>query len=139
MPRKRAPATRNRPARRAQSLIDWKDSASNANVLDWRARAQQFGVVQQSQLKETDRQAQFAALLARAEQMNLDQPDIKLLDDHDFRDYKVAVKASDLFLAVSAYSQLAEAVDCPLHLGITEAGGLIGGTVKSAIGIGNLL
>src|SRR5687768_7908289 len=64
---------------------------------------------------------------------------IKLLDDHDFRDYKVAVKASDLFLAVSAYSQLAEAVDCPLHLGITEAGGLIGGTVKSAIGIGNLL
>jgi (E)-4-hydroxy-3-methylbut-2-enyl-diphosphate synthase len=64
---------------------------------------------------------------------------IKLLDDHDFREYKVAVKASDVFLAVSAYMGLAEAVDCPLHLGITEAGGLIGGTVKSAIGIGNLL
>src|ERR1700712_2601213 len=64
---------------------------------------------------------------------------IKLLEDHDFRNYKVAVKASDLFLAVAAYQQLAEAVDCPLHLGITEAGGLIGGTVKSAIGIGSLL
>src|SRR3546814_6243004 len=49
------------------------------------------------------------------------------------------LKASDVFLAVSAYMGLAEAVDCPLHLGITEAGGLIGGTVKSAIGIGNLL
>src|ERR1700751_3544438 len=55
---------------------------------------------------------------------------IKLLQDHDFHDYKVAVKASDVFLAVAAYSQLADAVDCPLHLGITEAGGLIGGTVK---------
>ncbi len=64
---------------------------------------------------------------------------IKLLQDHDFHEFKVAVKASDVFLAVSAYMQLADAVDCPLHLGITEAGGLIGGTVKSAIGIGNLL
>lgn len=64
---------------------------------------------------------------------------IKLLQDHDFHEYKVAVKASDVFLAVAAYQQLAEAVDCPLHLGITEAGGLIGGTVKSAIGIGSLL
>ncbi len=64
---------------------------------------------------------------------------IKLLQDHDFHEYKVAVKASDVFLAVAAYMQLAEAVDCPLHLGITEAGGLIGGTVKSSIGIGNLL
>lgn len=64
---------------------------------------------------------------------------IRLLEEHDFRDYKVAVKASDVFLAVAAYQQLAEAVDCPLHLGITEAGGLIGGTVKSAIGIGSLL
>ncbi len=64
---------------------------------------------------------------------------IKLLQDHDFHDYKVAVKASDVFLAVAAYSQLADAVDCPLHLGITEAGGMIAGTVKSAIGIGNLL
>ncbi|HMJ92891.1 MAG TPA: flavodoxin-dependent (E)-4-hydroxy-3-methylbut-2-enyl-diphosphate synthase [Allosphingosinicella sp.] len=64
---------------------------------------------------------------------------IRLLEDHDFRDYKVAVKASDVFLAVAAYQQLADAVDCPLHLGVTEAGGLIGGTVKSAIGIGSLL
>jgi len=64
---------------------------------------------------------------------------IKLLQDQDFHEYKVAVKASDAFLAVAAYSQLADAVDCPLHLGITEAGGQRGGTVKSAIGIGNLL
>lgn len=64
---------------------------------------------------------------------------IKLLQDHDFHEFKVAVKASDVFLAVAAYMGLAEAVDCPLHLGITEAGGLIGGTVKSSIGIGNLL
>ena len=64
---------------------------------------------------------------------------IRILEDHGFREYKVAVKASDVFLAVAAYHQLAEAVDCPLHLGITEAGGLIGGTVKSSIGIGSLL
>ena len=64
---------------------------------------------------------------------------IKLLQDHDFHEYKVAVKASDVFLAVAAYQQLADAVDCPLHLGITEAGGMIAGTVKSSIGIGNLL
>ena len=64
---------------------------------------------------------------------------IRILEDHGFRDYKVAVKASDVFLAVAAYQQLAEQVDCPLHLGITEAGGLIGGTVKSSIGIGSLL
>ena len=64
---------------------------------------------------------------------------IKLLQDQDFHEYKVAVKASDVFLAVAAYAQLADAVDCPLHLGITEAGGQRGGTVKSAIGIGNLL
>jgi (E)-4-hydroxy-3-methylbut-2-enyl-diphosphate synthase len=64
---------------------------------------------------------------------------IKLLQDHDFHEYKVAVKASDVFLAVAAYMQLADAVDCPLHLGITEAGGLIGGTVKSSIGMGSML
>jgi (E)-4-hydroxy-3-methylbut-2-enyl-diphosphate synthase len=64
---------------------------------------------------------------------------IRILEDHDFREYKVAVKASDVFLAVAAYQQLAEAVDCPLHLGITEAGALRSGTVKSAIGIGSLL
>ncbi len=63
---------------------------------------------------------------------------IKLLQDHDFHAYKVAVKASDVFLAVAAYQQLGDAVDCPLHLGITEAGAMIGGTVKSAIGIGSL-
>jgi (E)-4-hydroxy-3-methylbut-2-enyl-diphosphate synthase len=64
---------------------------------------------------------------------------IRILEDHDFRNYKVAVKASDVFLAVAAYQQLADQVDCPLHLGVTEAGGLIGGTVKSALGIGSLL
>jgi (E)-4-hydroxy-3-methylbut-2-enyl-diphosphate synthase len=64
---------------------------------------------------------------------------IRILEDHGFREYKVAVKASDVFLAVAAYMQLESEVDCPLHLGITEAGGLIGGTVKSAIGMGNLL
>ena len=64
---------------------------------------------------------------------------IKLLQDHDFHEYKVAVKASDVFLAVAAYQQLAEAVDCPLHLGITEAGSMVTGTVKSSIGIGSLL
>jgi (E)-4-hydroxy-3-methylbut-2-enyl-diphosphate synthase len=64
---------------------------------------------------------------------------IRILEDHAFRDYKVAVKASDVFLAVAAYQQLSVEVDCPLHLGITEAGGLIGGTVKSSIGIGSLL
>ncbi len=64
---------------------------------------------------------------------------IRILEDHGFREYKVAVKASDVFLAVAAYQQLSNEVDCPLHLGITEAGGLIGGTVKSSIGIGSLL
>ena len=64
---------------------------------------------------------------------------IKLLQDHDFHEYKVAVKASDVFLAVAAYMGLAEAVDCPLHLGITEAGGFRSGTVKSAVGLGALL
>ncbi len=64
---------------------------------------------------------------------------IRILENHGFREYKVAVKASDVFLAVASYQQLASEVDCPLHLGITEAGGLIGGTVKSAIGMGNLL
>jgi (E)-4-hydroxy-3-methylbut-2-enyl-diphosphate synthase len=64
---------------------------------------------------------------------------IKLLQDHDFHEFKVAVKASDLFMAVAAYQQLADMVDCPLHLGITEAGGFVGGTIKSSIGIGSLL
>lgn len=63
----------------------------------------------------------------------------KILEDNDFREFKISVKASDVFLAVAAYNGLAEACDYPLHLGVTEAGGMIPGTVKSAIGIGNLL
>ncbi|WBU57799.1 flavodoxin-dependent (E)-4-hydroxy-3-methylbut-2-enyl-diphosphate synthase [Paracoccus sediminicola] len=64
---------------------------------------------------------------------------IKLLQDHDFHEFKISVKASDVFLSAAAYQQLAEVTDAPIHLGITEAGGLRGGTVKSAIGLGNLL
>jgi len=64
---------------------------------------------------------------------------IKILKEHDFHEYKVSVKASDVFLAVAAYTQLAEIDDCPLHIGITEAGSLRSGTVKSFIGLGNLL
>ena len=64
---------------------------------------------------------------------------IKILKEHDFQDYKVSVKASDVFLAVAAYTQLADIDDCPLHIGITEAGSLRAGTVKSSIGLGNLL
>jgi (E)-4-hydroxy-3-methylbut-2-enyl-diphosphate synthase len=63
----------------------------------------------------------------------------RILEDNDFTEFKISVKASDAFLAVAAYQGLADACDYPLHLGITEAGGLRGGTVKSAIGIGNLL
>jgi (E)-4-hydroxy-3-methylbut-2-enyl-diphosphate synthase len=63
----------------------------------------------------------------------------RILEDNDFREFKISVKASDVFLAVAAYQQLADACDYPLHLGITEAGGLRGGTVKSAIGLGMLL
>src|SRR5476651_66342 len=63
----------------------------------------------------------------------------RILQDHDFHDFKISVKASDVFLAVAAYQQLADACDYPLHLGITEAGGLRGGTVKSSIGLGMLL
>ncbi|MBI1252581.1 MAG: flavodoxin-dependent (E)-4-hydroxy-3-methylbut-2-enyl-diphosphate synthase [Alphaproteobacteria bacterium] len=62
-----------------------------------------------------------------------------ILEDHDFRAYKISVKASDPFLTVAAYQQLAEATDAPLHLGVTEAGALRTGTVKSSIGIGSLL
>jgi (E)-4-hydroxy-3-methylbut-2-enyl-diphosphate synthase len=64
---------------------------------------------------------------------------IKLLQDNDFHEFKISCKASDVFLAAAAYQQLAEATDAPIHLGITEAGGLMTGTVKSAIGLGNLL
>lgn len=63
----------------------------------------------------------------------------RILEDNDFYDFKISVKASDVFLAVAAYQGLADACDYPLHLGITEAGALRGGTVKSAIGIGSML
>jgi (E)-4-hydroxy-3-methylbut-2-enyl-diphosphate synthase len=63
----------------------------------------------------------------------------RILEDNDFFDFKISVKASDVFLAVAAYHGLADACDYPLHLGITEAGGLRGGTVKSSIGMGSLL
>ena len=63
----------------------------------------------------------------------------KILEDNDFFEFKISCKASDVFLAVAAYQQLAEACDYPLHLGITEAGGLTTGTVKSSIGMGSLL
>jgi (E)-4-hydroxy-3-methylbut-2-enyl-diphosphate synthase len=64
---------------------------------------------------------------------------MKILQDNDFHEFKVSVKASDVFLAVAAYHQLAEVCDYPLHLGITEAGGFVSGSVKSAIGMGNML
>jgi (E)-4-hydroxy-3-methylbut-2-enyl-diphosphate synthase len=61
------------------------------------------------------------------------------LQDEDFHEFKISVKASDVFLAVAAYQQLAEQCDHPLHIGITEAGSKRAGTVKSAIGLGSLL
>ncbi|WP_010137440.1 flavodoxin-dependent (E)-4-hydroxy-3-methylbut-2-enyl-diphosphate synthase [Oceanicola sp. S124] len=64
---------------------------------------------------------------------------IKILQDHDFHEFKISVKASDVFMAAAAYQMLAEQTDAPIHLGITEAGGLMSGTIKSAIGMGNLL
>lgn len=64
---------------------------------------------------------------------------IKILQDNDFHEFKISVKASDVFLAAAAYQALAEVTDAPIHLGITEAGGLTSGTIKSAIGLGNLL
>ena len=63
----------------------------------------------------------------------------RILEDHDFREFKISVKASDVFLAVAAYQGLSEACDYPLHIGITEAGALRTGTVKSSIGLGSLL
>lgn len=64
---------------------------------------------------------------------------VDILDRHDFPDFKVSVKASEVFMAVDAYRMLAKKIEQPLHLGITEAGALRGGTVKSAVGIGMLL
>lgn len=63
----------------------------------------------------------------------------KILQDHDFHEFKISVKASDVFMAVAAYQQLAEVCDHPLHIGITEAGTKRAGTVKSAVGLGSLI
>ncbi len=64
---------------------------------------------------------------------------VEILDRYNFPDFKVSVKASDVFMAVEAYRQLAGKIEQPLHLGITEAGGLRSGTVKSSVGLGMLL
>ena len=64
------------------------------------------------------------------------QRHIQILEDNDFFNFKISCKASDVFMACAAYQQLADVCDYPLHLGITEAGGLRSGTVKSSIGIG---
>jgi (E)-4-hydroxy-3-methylbut-2-enyl-diphosphate synthase len=64
---------------------------------------------------------------------------IRILQDNDFHEFKISCKASDVFMAAAAYQGLAEVTDAPIHLGITEAGGLTTGTIKSAIGMGNLL
>ncbi|MBL6786043.1 MAG: flavodoxin-dependent (E)-4-hydroxy-3-methylbut-2-enyl-diphosphate synthase [Candidatus Pelagibacter bacterium] len=67
------------------------------------------------------------------------QDNIKLLEDNDFFNFKISVKSSDIFLTVKAYRLLSEICDYPLHLGVTEAGGLLTGSIKSSIGIGQLL
>ena len=64
---------------------------------------------------------------------------VRMLQDHDFHEFKISVKASDIFLTVAAYQALSEVIDCPLHLGVTEAGPLRAGTIKSSIGMGSLL
>tara|TARA_B100000886_G_scaffold340402_1_gene309730 strand:+ start:3685 stop:4770 length:1086 start_codon:yes stop_codon:yes gene_type:complete len=64
---------------------------------------------------------------------------IKLLEDNNFFNFKISVKSSDIFLTVKAYKKLSEICDYPLHLGVTEAGGLLTGSIKSSIGIGQLL
>ncbi|MDC1096241.1 flavodoxin-dependent (E)-4-hydroxy-3-methylbut-2-enyl-diphosphate synthase [Pelagibacteraceae bacterium] len=64
---------------------------------------------------------------------------VKLLEDNDFYNFKISVKSSDVFLAIKAYEKLSQICDYPLHLGITEAGGLLTGSIKSSIGIGQLL
>ena len=67
------------------------------------------------------------------------QYNIRLLEDNDFFNFKISVKSSDIFLTVKAYKRLSEICDYPLHLGVTEAGGLLTGSIKSSIGIGQLL
>jgi (E)-4-hydroxy-3-methylbut-2-enyl-diphosphate synthase len=64
---------------------------------------------------------------------------VRILEDEDFLEFKISCKASDVFLAVAAYQGLADACDYPLHIGITEAGGLRSGTIKSSVGLGSLL
>jgi (E)-4-hydroxy-3-methylbut-2-enyl-diphosphate synthase len=64
---------------------------------------------------------------------------IKILEDLDFKNFKISVKSSDVFLSVKSYEQLSKKTDYPLHLGITEAGSYLPGSIKSAIGLGNLL
>ena len=64
---------------------------------------------------------------------------VKLLEDNDFFNFKISVKSSDVFLTVKSYRILSEVCDYPLHLGITEAGGLLSGSIRSSIGIGQLL
>ena len=64
---------------------------------------------------------------------------VEILAANSFDNFKISVKASDVLMAISAYRQIADLVDAPLHIGITEAGSLIGGTVRSAIGLGALL
>ena len=64
---------------------------------------------------------------------------IKLFEDNDFYNFKISVKSSDIFLTVKAYKKLSEICNYPLHLGVTEAGGLLTGSIKSSIGIGQLL
>jgi len=67
------------------------------------------------------------------------QNNIKLLEDNDFFNFKISVKSSDIFLTVKAYKKLSQICNYPLHLGVTEAGGLFTGSIKSSIGIGQLL
>ena len=67
------------------------------------------------------------------------QNNIKLLEDNDFFNFKISVKSSDIFLTVKAYRKLSKLCEYPLHLGVTEAGGLLTGSIKSSIGIGQLL
>ncbi|MFL2889942.1 MAG: flavodoxin-dependent (E)-4-hydroxy-3-methylbut-2-enyl-diphosphate synthase [Pelagibacteraceae bacterium] len=64
---------------------------------------------------------------------------VKLLEDNDFFNFKISVKSSDVFLAIKAYEQLSNSCDYPLHIGVTEAGGLLTGSIKSSIGLGQLL
>ena len=64
---------------------------------------------------------------------------IKILEDQDFFNFKISVKSSDVFLSIAAYRQLSEVTDYPLHLGITEAGSFVSGSIKSSIGLGSLL